>query len=55
MNAAQDQKTDTESTLNLEPQAVVVRREPERDLVVWTAQQDLLRGVTGSFMSPPLP
>lgn len=27
----------TDSTLNDEPQAVVVRREPERDLVVWTA------------------
>jgi hypothetical protein len=26
-----------ESTLNNEPQAVVVRREPERELVVWTA------------------
>jgi len=25
------------STLNVEPQAVVVRREPERDLVTWTA------------------
>lgn len=27
----------TQSTLNDEPQAVVVRREPERDLVTWTA------------------
>ena len=37
MDPAKDQKSDTESTLNTEPQAVVVRREPERDLVVWTA------------------
>ena len=37
MDAAPNQKENTESTLNIEPQAVVVRREPERDLVVWTA------------------
>ena len=37
MDPAKDQKSDTDSTLNIEPQAVVVRREPERDLVVWTA------------------
>jgi len=37
MDPAENQKTATESTLNNEPQAVVVRREPERDLVVWTA------------------
>lgn len=27
----------TQSTLNTEPQTVVVRREPEKDLVIWTA------------------
>jgi hypothetical protein len=37
MDPATDQKTDSQSTLNTEPQAVVVRREPERDLVTWTA------------------
>src|SRR4030066_2012234 len=37
MDAAQDQKSESQSTLNNEPQAVVVRREPERDLVTWTA------------------
>jgi hypothetical protein len=37
MDPAKNQKSDPESTLNQEPQAVVVRREPERDLVVWTA------------------
>lgn len=37
MDTAKDQKSDKESTLNNEPQPVVVRREPERDLVVWTA------------------
>ena len=36
MDPAKDQNPD-KSTLNNEPQAVVVRREPERDLVVWTA------------------
>lgn len=38
--AAPDDKKSAESTLNnngREPQAVVVRREPERDLVKWTA------------------
>ncbi len=37
MDAAQDQKSESQSTLNDEPQAVIVRREPERDLVTWTA------------------
>jgi hypothetical protein len=37
MDPATDQKTSPESTLNSEPQAVVVRREPERDLLTWTA------------------
>jgi hypothetical protein len=37
MDPANGQKSDIDSTLNTEPQAVVVRREPERDLVVWTA------------------
>jgi len=37
MDPAKDRKSSTESTLNNEPQAVVVRREPERDLVTWTA------------------
>ncbi len=37
MDTAKGQKTETESTLNDEPQAVVVRREPERDLVTWIA------------------
>jgi hypothetical protein len=36
MDPAIDQNS-TQSTLNSEPQAVVVRREPERDLVTWTA------------------
>ena len=36
MDPAKDQKPDGQSTLNNEPQAMVVRREPERDLVVWT-------------------
>jgi len=36
MDPATDSKSET-STLNNEPQAVVVRREPVRDLVVWTA------------------
>lgn len=37
--AAPDESKANESTLNenVEPQAVVVRREPERDLVTWTA------------------
>ncbi len=40
MDPATDSKPDQSSTLNEavdEPQAVVVRREPERDIVVWTA------------------
>jgi hypothetical protein len=37
MDPAKGEKTSSESTLNNEPQAVVVRREPERDLVTWTA------------------
>jgi hypothetical protein len=37
MDPAKDQKFESQSTLNSEPQAVVVRREPERDLVAWTA------------------
>jgi len=36
MDPANDQNPEN-STLNSEPQAVVVRREPERDLVTWTA------------------
>ena len=35
MDPAKDQNS--ESTLNTEPQAVVVRQEPERDLVTWVA------------------
>ncbi|HKC04569.1 MAG TPA: hypothetical protein VKC54_01745 [Patescibacteria group bacterium] len=39
MDPATDSKSSPESTLNdgSEPQAVVVRREPERDIVTWTA------------------
>ncbi|HKC04448.1 MAG TPA: hypothetical protein VKC54_01090 [Patescibacteria group bacterium] len=37
MDPAQDQKSEDQSTLNSEALAVVVRREPERDLVTWTA------------------
>ncbi len=37
MDPATDQTANPESTLNSEPQAVVVRREPERDLLTWTA------------------
>jgi hypothetical protein len=37
MDTAPDQKGSSESTLNSEPQAVVVRRESERDLFTWTA------------------
>jgi len=37
MDPATDSKSEVESTLQTEPQAVVVRREPERDLVVWIA------------------
>ena len=43
MDPAKDQKSDSQSTLNQSPEAsqepspVVVRREPERDLVIWTA------------------
>jgi len=37
MDPAKDQKSEVDSTLNTEPQAVVVRREPERVLVTWTA------------------
>jgi hypothetical protein len=37
MDPAKDQKSDNQSTLNSDPQAVVVRREPERDLITWTA------------------
>jgi hypothetical protein len=37
MDPATDQKVESDSTLNTEPQAVVVRREPERDLAIWTA------------------
>lgn len=37
MDPANDQKIENQSTLNNEPQAVVVRREPERDLITWTA------------------
>jgi hypothetical protein len=37
MDSAPNQKESKESTLNSEPQAVVVRRESERDLVTWTA------------------
>jgi len=36
MDPAKDQNPQ-DSTLNNEPQAVVIRREPEKDLVVWTA------------------
>ncbi|HJY98570.1 MAG TPA: hypothetical protein VJ227_02555 [Patescibacteria group bacterium] len=35
--AAPNEEKSADSTLNSGPQAVVVRREPERDLVVWTA------------------
>jgi hypothetical protein len=37
MDSANESKSTAESTLNSDPQAVVVRREPERDLVTWTA------------------
>jgi hypothetical protein len=37
MDTAQDQKIEEKSTLNPEPQAVVIRRESERELVTWTA------------------
>jgi hypothetical protein len=37
MDSADLPKEPTQSTLNTGPQAVVVRREQERDLVVWTA------------------
>jgi hypothetical protein len=37
MDSATESKSPADSTLNSDPQAVVVRREPERDLVVWTA------------------
>jgi hypothetical protein len=37
MDPAKDQDNPTQSTLNSEPQTVVVRREPERDFVVWSA------------------
>ena len=37
MDPAKDQKSTAESTLQAEPQAVVVRREPERELVTWIA------------------
>jgi len=37
MNPAAESKNPTQSTLNDDPQAVVVRREPEKDLVTWTA------------------
>ncbi|MGA2910479.1 MAG: hypothetical protein ABSE04_01595 [Candidatus Microgenomates bacterium] len=37
MDPAPNQKSSVGSTLNEEPQAVVVRREPERDLVTWNA------------------
>jgi hypothetical protein len=37
MDPAKSEKSSSESTLNDEPQAVVVRRESERDLVTWTA------------------
>src|SRR5688572_16539540 len=36
MDPATDQNP-SESTLNTEPQAVVIRQEPERDLVTWIA------------------
>ncbi len=37
MDPANDQENPSQSTLQNEPQAVVVRREPERDLVTWIA------------------
>lgn len=37
MDPAKDQKESSGSTLNSEPQAVVVRREPERELLTWIA------------------
>jgi hypothetical protein len=37
MDTAPNQKENFESTLNSEPQAVVVRREAERDLLTWSA------------------
>ncbi|MCX6705287.1 MAG: hypothetical protein NT162_03050 [Candidatus Woesebacteria bacterium] len=43
MDPANSQKSESQSTLNQspevsqEPRPVVVRREPERDLVTWTA------------------
>jgi hypothetical protein len=43
MNPATESKNPTQSTLNNDPQAVVVRREPEKDLVVWTAPARLFK------------
>jgi hypothetical protein len=37
MDAAKEEKKSNQSTLNKEPQTVVVRREPERDLLIWIA------------------
>lgn len=39
MDTAPNEKESDRSTLNSEPQAVVVRREAERDLLVWTAPE----------------
>jgi hypothetical protein len=49
MDPATDQKPENQSTLNNEPQAVVVRREPERDLVTWTAPARPFRRRTRQF------
>lgn len=37
MAAREERKSAEESTLNSQPQAVVIKREPEKDLVAWTA------------------
>jgi hypothetical protein len=49
MNPATDQKPENKSTLNEEPQAVVVRRESERDLVEWRAPARPFRRRTRQF------
>lgn len=49
MDPATDQKENSQSTLNTEPQAVVVRREPERELVTWTAPARPFKKKTRQF------
>jgi hypothetical protein len=49
MDSATDKKSEVQSTLNNEPQAVVVRRESERDLVVWTAPARIFKKHSKKF------